>query len=105
MGKGGTLMDHNKAYETLGSLVATISWVAREIELAEDQPHLIGTCLSSAKRELHKAQATYQQFRKDQGWDTQKRDGECYSCGKPVEMCDQVGCIDPRDDGVPEDDY
>ena len=65
------MMDHNKAYETLGSLVATIAWVAREIELAQDQPHLIGTCLSSAKRELHKAQATYQQFRKDQGWDTQ----------------------------------
>ena len=71
MGKGGTLMDHTKAYEMIGCLSATINFVAHDLQLAEDQPHLIGTCLSSSKRSLKDAQATYQQFRKDQGWDTQ----------------------------------
>ena len=29
----------------------------------------------------------------------------CCSCRKPVAMCNQIGCIDPRDDGFPDDDY
>ena len=64
-------MDHTKAYEMIGCLSASVNRAARDLDQAEDQPHLMGWHLSSAKRSLKNAQADYQKFRKGQGWDTE----------------------------------
>ena len=64
-------MDHNKAYELIGSLSSTLKGVARNLEgIAADGP-LASYHLECAKRILKLGQDDYAQFRKDKGWDTQ----------------------------------
>ena len=67
-------MDHSKAYETLGSLSASIDWAVREIENSENPVFDGKHHLSSAKRVLKSAQKDYDRFRKDQGWSPLRRD-------------------------------
>ena len=64
-------MDHNKAYEVIGSLSASIDQATVELGRIDTWGPFAQLHLDSARRSLKQAQETYQQFRKSQGWDTQ----------------------------------